>query len=254
MRDIERLQDVVEYRVNSGQLRLVFLGVLAVSCAIFAVGVTVGRRISPQPAALAADPLAELDRAIDTTPARGAVDGVAAPPLTYHDELTQTEDRPAEHTPEGNLGDEDPGLDQRDGPVGGEHPARHAATPGSGAGEAEAGRGGEPRAPAAPPVPEDQERVPTEPAIPEQLQPGEASIFTLQVGSFETREEADEFAAELRTRGHRVFLVQTGTPDRGTWYRVRVGPFTSRRDAVLYQSRFEREERLPTFLVQRRTR
>jgi cell division septation protein DedD len=77
-------------------------------------------------------------------------------------------------------------------------------------------------------------------------------VFTLQVASFPTREEARDFARDLRSRGHSVFLVRTSTPERGTWFRVRVGPFNSRREAVRYQRRFESRERLPTFLVQRR--
>jgi len=96
MRDLERLHDVVEYRVNAGQLKVVFLGVLAVACAIFAVGVTVGKRVDGTTPSLATDPLSELDRA--TAPAnRGGSEGATeerreAPALTYHDELTE---RPA---------------------------------------------------------------------------------------------------------------------------------------------------------------
>ena len=234
MRDLDRLQDVVEYRITAGQLRLAIVGALAVTCAIFAVGVTVGKRLRPAQPALAVDPLAELDRA--TRRASGGDHGGEAeaqaeepPALTYHDELT-------------NRGE----------PSRGESSARAGGSAGSGSGatgdgatargrdEGDEARGAE------------QEPISDEPAVPEQPRPGESAVYTLQVASYETREEAEQFANDLRSRGHRVFLVRTSTPERGTWYRVRVGPFHSRREAVRAQARFERTERLPTFLVRRR--
>jgi cell division septation protein DedD len=224
MRDLERLQDVVEYRVSPGQLRLAFLGVLAVACAIFAVGVSVGKRIEPSMSAVSVDPLAELDRA--TRPASSASESAEedeeerAPALTYHDELTNPSNT-ARRAEEART--EEPST----------------------AGRAERERQ---RAAAA-----RDENVQEEPARLETPQPGESSVYTLQVASFETREEAQAFASDLRGRGHNVFLVRTSTPERGTWFRVRVGPFSSRGEATRYQARFERQERLPTFLVQRRS-
>jgi cell division septation protein DedD len=227
MRDLERLQDVVEYRVSPGQLRIIFLGVLAVACALFAVGVSVGKRIEPGSSAIAVDPLAELDRATrgGGENAEAEAEAEESPQLTYHDELTQ-----------------------RERPVAGDA-ASDEEPPAAPRGDEAARRGDGPHAtPAAPAAPE---RVQVEPAQLEQPEPGTSSVFTLQVASFDTREEAQDFVSDLRSRGHPVFLVRTSTPERGTWFRVRVGPFRTRRDAMSYQTRFERQERLPTFLVQR---
>lgn len=233
MRDLERLQDVVEYRVSPGQLRLIFLGVLAVTCAIFAVGVSVGKRLEPGNLAVTMDPLSQLEQATqsESSPAENAEEE-EAPALTYHNELTEHQESgdrrdPAASTPE----------NETEGPSSAET-TNPAATPSAQA--------------SAPPSRSSDERVQTEAARPEQPSPGESSVFTLQVASFETREEAQDFISDLRTRGHPVFLVRTSTPERGTWYRIRVGPFQNRRQATQYQSRFERIERLPTFLVQRR--
>ncbi len=249
MRDLERLQDEMEYRVSPGQLRLVFLGVLAVACAIFAVGVSVGKRLEPGSTALAVDPLAEIDRA--AAPAAEAAQEEEpegepeAPALTYHNELTQRE--PARRNRAALPRD----PEERDRASEEERPAPAApAEPAAPAPRARAPRS----APAPAPAPDPEEPVPTEPARPEEPEPGESAVYTLQVGSFETREEAGQFAADLRTRGHPTFLVRTSMPERGTWYRVRVGPFHSRREATGYQARFERGERLPTFLVRRRFR
>jgi DedD protein len=230
MRDLERLQDVVEYRVSPGQLRIIFLGVLAVACALFAVGVSVGKRIEPGNTAIAVDPLAALDRATrgESSEPETAAEAEAdeRPQLTYHDELTQREGEARDQAAR-------EGESEAAGPEGQEATRRGAEST------------ARPAAPAAP------ERVQVEPAQLEQPEPGESSVFTLQVASFDTREEAQDFVSDLRSRGHPVFLVRTSTPERGTWFRVRVGPFRTRRDAMQYQTRFERQERLPTFLVQR---
>lgn len=48
--------------------------------------------------------------------------------------------------------------------------------------------------------------------------------YFLQVGAFQTSEEADNMKAKLALQGFEA-LVQTATiPDKGIWHRVRVGP------------------------------
>jgi len=233
MRDLERLQDVVEYRVSPGQLRLIFLGVLAVTCAIFAIGVSVGKRLEPGHASLAVDPLTQLERATQpAAPAAESAEEDEPPPLTYHNELTERS-APQRHQAEAAATVEGDEQEATQGQA--DSPAVHNETQAR-----------------QPPAAAQDEHIQTEPARPERPNPGESSVFTLQVASFETREEAQDFTTDLRAHGHPVFLVRTSTPERGTWFRVRVGPFHSRREATQYQSRFERLERLPTFLVQRR--
>jgi cell division protein FtsN len=49
--------------------------------------------------------------------------------------------------------------------------------------------------------------------------------YFLQVGAFQTEQEADNMKAKLALLGIEA-IVQTATiPDKGTWHRVRVGPF-----------------------------
>jgi cell division protein FtsN len=57
----------------------------------------------------------------------------------------------------------------------------------------------------------------------EQAKPSQS--YYLQVGSFQTEEEADNMKAKLALLGMET-IVQTATiPDKGVWHRVRVGPF-----------------------------
>jgi len=60
-----------------------------------------------------------------------------------------------------------------------------------------------------------------------QPQPVVQYTYYLQVGAFQTGEEADNMKAKLALQGFEA-LVQTATiPDKGIWHRVRVGPLSS---------------------------
>lgn len=98
----------------------------------------------------------------------------------------------------------------------------------------------------------DVARMPTESAVPENVRPaaaGHAGAFTLQVVSYRTREEAELFADALRGRGHEAFTARVELPGRGAFFRVRIGPFTSRVAAERYRATFEREEGMNTYVV-----
>lgn len=52
--------------------------------------------------------------------------------------------------------------------------------------------------------------------------------FTIQVGSFPKKEEADLVASRLVSHGHGAYVVMADIPNKGTWYRVRVGHYKDR--------------------------
>lgn len=51
--------------------------------------------------------------------------------------------------------------------------------------------------------------------------------FVLQVGSFQNPADADQRKARLALMGLEASVEPAELPDRGTWYRVRLGPFKS---------------------------
>jgi cell division septation protein DedD len=69
------------------------------------------------------------------------------------------------------------------------------------------------------------------------------------VSSFRTQAEADQFAKELRQRNHKAYVVEAHVPGRGTWFRVRIGPFTTQHAAAAYRSGFEGREHVVPFIV-----
>ena len=86
------------------------------------------------------------------------------------------------------------------------------------------------------------EKTPTAPA-------GHEGRYTLQVISYRNAEEARIFARALRKRGHAAYVTTGTVEDRGTHWRVRIGPFDTRQEAQSYRTTFEREEGMNTFIV-----
>ena len=70
------------------------------------------------------------------------------------------------------------------------------------------------------------------------------------MSSFKTQAEAEQFAEQLRARGHKAYTVEARVTGRGTWWRVRVGPFSSLHEAQAYRSQFEAKEHVVPFIVQ----
>jgi cell division septation protein DedD len=74
--------------------------------------------------------------------------------------------------------------------------------------------------------------------------------YQLQVSSFRTKAEGDHFADQLRVRGHKAYVVEARVPGRGTWFRVRVGPFATKTQASNYRTQFEAREHVVPFIVE----
>lgn len=87
--------------------------------------------------------------------------------------------------------------------------------------------------------------VPEGPSAPQ----GKEGGYQLQVSSFRTREEAEGFATQLRARSHKAYVTEAHVTGRGTWFRVRIGPFSSQHAAAQYRAGFEGREHVVPFIV-----
>ncbi|MBS1216705.1 MAG: cell division protein [Proteobacteria bacterium] len=57
--------------------------------------------------------------------------------------------------------------------------------------------------------------------------PGAAKeTYVIQAGAFQNPADADNLKAKLAFMGLEAAIEPTNLPDRGTWYRVRLGPYT----------------------------
>jgi cell division septation protein DedD len=82
------------------------------------------------------------------------------------------------------------------------------------------------------------------------VEEGRAGGYQLQASSFKSETEATSFATALRQRGHRAYVEPAQLLGRGVWYRVRVGPFKTQKEAAAYRAEFERKEHLVPFIVE----
>jgi len=271
MRDLEQIQE--RDPSDSGhRLGGILMATAAMVALTFAIGVLVGQAAEPQ--AAPPDPLALLEKAGAVPPAQptpGEEVGVEASDLSFARTLSDEEERPEVLA----------ALEAAAAEV--EHlqdPARPSAEVGSIELSADADEPAELPPAAAAEMPSDQDIAAVMPAavaagsvgqklpaaarrdpmvaaaIPDEqgVEPAPAGAegeFSLQVISYEEAAPARSFADGLRARGHRAFVTEADIPERGRYFRVRIGPFENRPEAEAYRRKFEADEGMNTFVVRR---
>jgi DedD protein len=73
--------------------------------------------------------------------------------------------------------------------------------------------------------------------------------YVLQIKAFRDQQEAKAFEADLRAKGHSPKLTSIEVPEKGTFYRVRLGPFDSLDAARAAQKQYEATEGHDTILL-----
>ncbi|MDH3973609.1 MAG: SPOR domain-containing protein [Deltaproteobacteria bacterium] len=72
--------------------------------------------------------------------------------------------------------------------------------------------------------------------------------YFVQVASFPNSADARKRGAELESKGYRVVIVKADIPGKGTYHRVRLGPFGSLAKAKSFALKFEKKEKASTFI------
>lgn len=72
--------------------------------------------------------------------------------------------------------------------------------------------------------------------------------YTVNVGSFRKRMWAERLIKELDEKGYRAFIEETAIPQRGTWYRVAMGHFPSRREAQSFARGLKERDGINAFV------
>ena len=74
--------------------------------------------------------------------------------------------------------------------------------------------------------------------------------FILQVAAYGERSQAESLAKKLTGQGYdNPRIAEKEVPGKGTYYRVRVGPFSSRPEALKVSERLEKELRVKALIV-----
>jgi cell division protein FtsN len=98
-------------------------------------------------------------------------------------------------------------------------------------------------APEPPPKLKIKEREVTDPSFP-------LENFSLQVAAYGERAQAESLVKKLTEQGYdNPRISEKEVPGKGTYYRVRVGPFTGREEAARILKRLEEELRVKVLLI-----
>jgi len=73
--------------------------------------------------------------------------------------------------------------------------------------------------------------------------------FFVQVASFQKPEDADRQAARLKSKGYKVVIVKADISGKGTWYRVRLGPYKDSAAAKSVALEYEKSEKSTVFIT-----
>lgn len=79
--------------------------------------------------------------------------------------------------------------------------------------------------------------------------PREKEAWFIQVASFQSVDDANRRAKELKDGGYKVLVAKADIPGKGTWFRVRIGPFDSVDTAKSLAFKVEKKEKTSTFVT-----
>ncbi len=233
VRDADRFKDKIEVSLEARQVFFLFFGGAVVVCLVFVLGVMVGKRLESR------------ERV-----ARKAATSAQVDPLAALDELgadEQGEDKP----------DDLAFATALVKPA--KAPAGEAAAPSAAPAPAPPAAAKK-EAPAEKPAekPADKAEKPAEkadkdrPADKDSKKDGQSSKkskFALQISSFQERAEADALLARLSAAGYKPYIVTSNVPDKGIFFRVRIGEFGSKSDAQDAKSEFEKKQHLLAYVT-----
>ena len=249
-RDAELFKDKVEITLNGRQIFYLFFGGAVIASMVFVLGVMVGRRVEARSVDVAGeqsavrDPLAALDKLHG-----GGVSELAFPSaLRGGSESLGAVDERLSATrgagqPAGAKATE-PKEDSKD-----EAPAAVTAPAQAKAGSAEVSD-----TPSAKPKEETAAaRAPADDSATAEEDKEEEPVaedrFTLQIGSFQDRGEADALSAELQTSGYEPYILSAEVPEKGLWFRVRIGRYPSYKAALSAKAAFEKKQQVIAYVT-----
>lgn len=251
MRDSHRMKEKFDLSLDNRQIVSLLIAGLVVLGAVFVLGVVVGKKLATNTqAAKAPDLLTALDQ---QAAAMEEVRKDAS--LTFQDELTKKSPEPLREEPPKVAAAEKPAEKKVEPPVPPPDikPQPKVETPPVEQQVAKVD---------AAPEQKIEEAVPTRTrdgglkdafaAVKKATPPAEAvpnGKFTLQLSATQTKDEALRFAAKLKDSGYAPYIVEAQVPNRGTWYRVRMGSFPSRDAAARYLNDFKRETNMEAFVT-----
>jgi cell division septation protein DedD len=98
-----------------------------------------------------------------------------------------------------------------------------------------------------PPLPEKQPPKTSQKAPAQDQTPLNGSGYTVRVGAFKDKALALSLTTQLREKGYSALMSPSKDKQ---FYRVKVGAFSTKKEAIAYASILEKKEKLPTFVTE----
>ena len=285
LRDIERWRDKIEVRLDNRQVFFLFFGSALVACMLFVLGVIVGKRLESRGRAVSPeieDPLALLDK-VATSP-RSAQAGVTFPQALFgsNGKASTTEKAGKKAAPAPSVVENASDKAKAAGKSTGTPEKPSAATvdngkPAKPESKSEGKSANKPESKMLLASTETKKAETSAKAEPSDSKPAESrpvkageakdskpvavptiasgkdskskGRFALQLSSFQDKAEAEAFAKKFSSE--HPYLVKSDIPEKGVWYRVRVGDFASIKDAMAAKDAFERKHNVIAYVAQK---
>jgi cell division septation protein DedD len=251
LRDVERWKDKIEVRLDNRQVFFLFFGSALVACLLFVLGVIVGKRLESRGRAVAPemeDPLALLDKVAASTvgaatPPRSVP---AAKPVAEAPKAAPPAPKPVAEAPKPAPPAPKPVAEAPKAAPPAPKPVAEAPKPAAPAPKPVVET---PKAAVVAPKPvvETPRPVAAEAPKPAADAPKTRSRFALQIGSFPDRAEAEAFAKRFGPES--PYVVPSEIPGKGTWFRVRVGEYSTAKDAIAAKTAFEKQHSVIALVV-----
>jgi septal ring-binding cell division protein DamX len=253
-RDVDRWREKIEVRLDNRQVFFLFFGSALVACLLFVLGVIVGKRLESRGRATAPeieDPLALLDK-VASTPRTSQT------AVTFPQELFAGASKPDKGakkaaaslsvlSSEVTLPKTTGALNNRDSsPTEQPRPASEKLTKIAEKSPTSVRQVGENT------LASNAIESVKNAAIPLIVSGSDSKPkgrFTLQLSSFQDKKEAEQFARKFE--GERPYLVKSDIPEKGIWYRVRVGEYASDKEAKAAKLSFEKKYNVIAYIAQR---
>ncbi len=226
MRDLNRLKVKYTFQLDSQQVLMIFVGLLCLCAVVFSLGVMFGKRLGgltePQAPTVAEAEELEAENGMDRLPKPPTEDSApAVKPATEEAKPEKAEQAPVK--PEAVAKDEAPKEQAKPKPKPEPKPKpKPEPTP-------------EPR-------PEPAQEQPAATNAP-------STQYAVQISSFKEEAQAKNFVKSFQSFDNRKpYIVPSEVPGKGTWYRVKIGRFDTREQAMAYQSIFEARTSRQTML------
>ena len=73
--------------------------------------------------------------------------------------------------------------------------------------------------------------------------------YSIQIASYPERNLAEDEVRKMKKRGYAAYFVASEIPDKGTWYRVRIGNFKKKQSAERLMNKLQNQEGLTPYIT-----